>query len=263
VCRLSVGGRGTPLQKALSTIHGPALRQLEGNRRLFTALGANCGRHHTLVAHANRRLVPLGFASFATFRFILETFVSVKELLTSGEDELRPTVHTLEDSISVLHSAYPPFSEQALYRCPGFHESLSLAASPAGRRRLAELVPLQPGLLTNPLASQSCLNSAPFSWFQVKGMFLDLFDDVFLLDLPLETAKSVLQRFSVLKSYFRQSTNTPVPIERYTKQNLDNEQNSGILAHGTGTSQALFVPGDHTRFIRAPTLPRIPAPTAV
>ena len=43
-------------------------------------------------------------------------------------------------------------------------------------------------------------------------MSFDFFDDVFLLDLALETAESVLERLSFLKSHFSQTTNTPISV---------------------------------------------------
>ena len=43
-------------------------------------------------------------------------------------------------------------------------------------------------------------------------MFLNFFDDVFLLNLSLEAAKRVFQGFAFLQSYFSQLTNTPVSL---------------------------------------------------
>jgi len=43
-------------------------------------------------------------------------------------------------------------------------------------------------------------------------MFLDFLNNIFLLDLTLKAAQRILQRFSILKSYFSQSDNTPVSI---------------------------------------------------
>jgi hypothetical protein len=68
-----------------------------------------------------------------------------------------------------------------------------------------------PGLLAAPLASQGLFHSAFLSGFKVKRVFLDLFDDVFLLDLSFETAKSVFQRLTVLKSNFSQRLTPPFP----------------------------------------------------
>lgn len=48
-----------------------------------------------------------------------------------------------------------------------------------------------PGLLSASLASQSFLDSALFPGFEVEGVFLNLLNDIFLLNLPLKTAESV------------------------------------------------------------------------
>jgi len=47
-------------------------------------------------------------------------------------------------------------------------------------------------LLAAPLASQGFFDSSFFPRFQVKRVFLDLLNDVFLLDLSLKAAKGVL-----------------------------------------------------------------------
>jgi hypothetical protein len=60
-------------------------------------------------------------------------------------------------------------------------------------------------LLADAFASQSLLYPALLTGFQVEGMLLDLLDDVFLLDLALETSQRVFQRFSILQSYFCQT----------------------------------------------------------
>jgi hypothetical protein len=40
-------------------------------------------------------------------------------------------------------------------------------------------------------------------------MLLDILDDVFLLNLPLEPAESALDRFALLDLHFSHATNTP------------------------------------------------------
>ena len=65
---------------------------------------------------------------------------------------------------------------------------------------------IAPHLLAAPLAGQSLLHPALFSRLQIVGVFLNFFDDVFLLDLAFETAQSVFQRLAFLESYFRQSS---------------------------------------------------------
>jgi len=56
----------------------------------------------------------------------------------------------------------------------------------------AGLFLLVSSLFSASLASQRFLDSALFPGFEVEGVFLNLLDDVFLLDLPLKTAESVL-----------------------------------------------------------------------
>jgi hypothetical protein len=46
-------------------------------------------------------------------------------------------------------------------------------------------------------------------------MFLDFFDDVFLLHLALEAAQGIFQGLTFLKSHFRQNSNTPIPVVDY------------------------------------------------
>jgi hypothetical protein len=43
--------------------------------------------------------LPLGFARFAAFGFILEVFIVEEMLLSRRKDKLRPTVSALDDSI--------------------------------------------------------------------------------------------------------------------------------------------------------------------
>ena len=73
------------------------------------------------------------------------------------------------------------------------------------------LIGLVASLLPGPFASQGFFHSPLFSRFQVERVFLDFFDDVFLLDLALESTQRVLEGFPLLKSYFSQTSNTPVP----------------------------------------------------
>ncbi len=59
-------------------------------------------------------------------------------------------------------------------------------------------------LLAVPLASESLFRAALLAGFQVEGVTLDLFDNVFLLHLTLEAPQSALQSFAVLHMYFSQ-----------------------------------------------------------
>ncbi len=64
---------------------------------------------------------------------------------------------------------------------------------------------------TSPLACESRLYSLLLAWLQVKGVALDLLDNVFLLHLALEAAESVLEGFTLLKSNFCQTDTPPNP----------------------------------------------------
>jgi hypothetical protein len=66
-------------------------------------------------------------------------------------------------------------------------------------------------LLARSFPSQRSLHTLFFARLQVKGVSLYFLDNVFLLYLPLKTAKSVLEGFPLLKPYFRQSDTPPNP----------------------------------------------------
>jgi hypothetical protein len=62
--------------------------------------------------------------------------------------------------------------------------------------------------LPSPLASQRRFHALFLTGLQVKGVALDLFDDVFLLHFALEAAQGILEGLTLLQSNFRQ-TDTP------------------------------------------------------
>ena len=66
------------------------------------------------------------------------------------------------------------------------------------------LVLLFTNLLAVALACECFLHAFLFAWFQVKGVALDLFDNVFRLHLTLETTESILQRLAFLNTNFCQ-----------------------------------------------------------
>jgi len=59
------------------------------------------------------------------------------------------------------------------------------------------------------LACQRFLHTLLFAWFQVKGVTFHFLNDVFLLNLALEAAESVFERFAFLQSDFCQRYYTP------------------------------------------------------
>ena len=59
------------------------------------------------------------------------------------------------------------------------------------------------------LASQRFLYATLFAGLQVIGVTLYLFDNVLLLDLPLEPAQRAFKRLAILDDYFGQVNFTP------------------------------------------------------
>jgi hypothetical protein len=76
------------------------------------------------------------------------------------------------------------------------------------------LVLLLANFLTGALTSQRGLHAFLLTGFQVKGVALNLFDNVFLLHFTLEAAQSVFKGFSLLQSNFRQTDTPPNPSGR-------------------------------------------------
>jgi hypothetical protein len=74
---------------------------------------------------------------------------------------------------------------------------------------VARLFRFAPELLTVSLPRERLLGSSFIPWFQIERMLLDVLDDVFLLDLALETAESAFNRFALLYLDFSHATYTP------------------------------------------------------
>ena len=60
-------------------------------------------------------------------------------------------------------------------------------------------------LFSASLTGQCLLDTFLFARFQIERVFLDFLDDVFLLNLALESPQGILNGFSVLNPYFSQS----------------------------------------------------------
>jgi hypothetical protein len=63
--------------------------------------------------------------------------------------------------------------------------------------------------LAGAFAGQCRFHAFLFAGLQVKGVALDLLDNVFLLHLALETPQSVFEGLTLLKSYFSQTYTPP------------------------------------------------------
>ena len=74
--------------------------------------------------------------------------------------------------------------------------------------------------LASALASQRGFYTFLLTGLEIKGVALDLLDNIFLLHLALETAQGVLEGFTLLQSNFRQQTHPqtrPVGPNSYYK----------------------------------------------
>jgi hypothetical protein len=131
--------------KALAAIHRAALRRLERNGRLFSALRANRLRLYALDA-SRTRFIPLCsicLAGLAALGLVLESLVRKKHLLAGRENEFRSTIGALQDLVMVFHT---------LLRGPG---SLGADSGAVHGWRPDENPPLTVALI-RPLA-RSCL----------------------------------------------------------------------------------------------------------
>ena len=72
------------------------------------------------------------------------------------------------------------------------------------------------GFFAAAFASERFFDALLFAGLQVKGVPLNLLDDVFLLHLALKTPQCILEGFALLKSDFRQTT-TPPNSSRWTR----------------------------------------------
>jgi hypothetical protein len=69
-----------------------------------------------------------------------------------------------------------------------------------------------PDLLSASLSCKRLLDAFLFTRLQVKGVFLDFLDDVFLLNFSLEAAESILDRLALLNSDIGHCVHTPNPL---------------------------------------------------
>src|SRR6266852_1427795 len=83
--------------------------------------------------------------------------------------------------------------------------------------RAGALLDILAPLLAVPLTCERFLRALLFSGLQIERVPLDLFDDVFLLHLPLEPSKSAFQSLAVLNGNFRQKLTPPLCNGRTAK----------------------------------------------
>jgi hypothetical protein len=84
---------------------------------------------------------------------------------------------------------------------------------PRGQAAQFRSVLLFPSFFPAAFARQCFLHALFLAGLQIKGVALDLLDDVLLLHLALETAQCILKRLTLLQSHFCQRDYTPKPVQ--------------------------------------------------
>jgi hypothetical protein len=91
------------------------------------------------------------------------------------------------------------------------------------------------------LAGQCFLHPLLFAWLQVKGVTLDLLDDVFLLHFALKATQCILEGLALLESNFSQLNYTPklVPFgpDSYCKVPTASQVNMTIVGEQNTLAQ--------------------------
>jgi hypothetical protein len=121
-----------------------------------------------------RSCLPLVLTGSATLRFVPEFLLPVELLFTSGKDEISSAIHTFQYPIREFNHGTTPKRRG---------ETICIASPPVDC-----LLRFPAALLPVPFAGESGFNPLFLPWLQIEGMTLDLFNDVFLLHLPLEAA---------------------------------------------------------------------------
>lgn len=94
--------RAFSIQKAIAAKNGTALSWPEGDRGFPSALRTVGHGLGTLMA-GSRSSLPLAFTRLATLGFVLKVLIVEKVLLSSGKNEIRPTVGAFQRSVLKLH----------------------------------------------------------------------------------------------------------------------------------------------------------------
>ncbi len=94
------------LVEALTAVNRTVVLRLERNLRLLAAISANNFVHLALLT-ALASLTTLSAAVRAAGRLILEAFLSIKSLLTSGEREFLATLFACQCLVLKFHCSNP------------------------------------------------------------------------------------------------------------------------------------------------------------
>jgi hypothetical protein len=142
----------------------------------------------------------------------------IELLFARGEDEICPAIHTFQNTVLKIRHGTILKEERRriaiLSAC--WNASVGPGKPPwALGTRSTRLFDFPATLLPVPFASQRLLDAQFLPRLQIERMPLDLFDDVFLLHLPLKAPEGVFQGFTFLEPYFSQTINTSKPIKKF------------------------------------------------
>jgi len=90
------------------------------------------------------------------------------------------------------------------------------ALCPTSNWPAPDLILLLARFLAAALASECFFHPLLLAGLQVEGVTFHFLDDVFLLYLPLKPAKCIFEGFTLLKSDFSQTTDTPLLVHNWT-----------------------------------------------
>ena len=160
---------------------------------------------------------------------VLELFIEEEDLLAGSKDKLPSAVGAGQYTIHKFHGNN---SQNREATGPGKHcgEGLRMlsrdqrasewcgAASFRYKKRRPPvlLVLLFSNFLAITLARERFFHALLLAWLQIKGVALNLLDDVFGLNLAFKTPKSILKGLAFLNSYLCQRENTSKQLQRGT-----------------------------------------------
>jgi hypothetical protein len=176
-------GRSFAVQKALPAIDGAALSRFERNGGFAPALGTR-GHGFRFGEATATGAGPFLFTGFTALRLVLEVLVVEEVLFSRCEDKVCSTVYTFEDAVLKLRHSNVPVID--LNICRMFETAGPWLVPPS---RLLDFPAI---FLPVSFTGQRLLGPELLARLQVKRVSFDLFNNVLLLDLTLETAKGVL-----------------------------------------------------------------------
>ena len=195
--------------EAVAAQDGSPLCWPERNGGLTSALETGRRRFHPapVTPPLSSSALALVLAGAATLRLIPEIFLPVELLLPCGEHKICPAVHALKYPILKFGHGANPWLKAVSVKTARLRKIVKEegeALPGASPLWFIWLFRFPAALLPVPFTGESGFHTLFLTWLQIEGMALDLFNDVFLLYLPLKATKGIFKSFALLQSYFCQ-----------------------------------------------------------